>query len=106
MAFGAAPTWGVYARLDAESYADQRTAEFIHENFLPVGAHIKEHPAWFHRSDEWSWAHRVRAEEICRCRTVVWRCDHSLCRYSLRCGSNVLAGCVSIQCQPRSHHSG
>jgi hypothetical protein len=23
--------------------------EFIGENFLPVKAHIKEHPAWFHR---------------------------------------------------------
>ncbi len=39
------------ARLDAESYADQKTAEFIHENFLPVEAHIKEHPVWFHRFD-------------------------------------------------------
>jgi hypothetical protein len=24
-------------------------ADFIHRNFLPVKAHIKEHPAWFHR---------------------------------------------------------
>ena len=24
-------------------------ADFINENFLPVKAHIKEHPAWFHR---------------------------------------------------------
>jgi thioredoxin-related protein len=27
----------------------RKTTEFIHENFLPVEAHIKEHPAWFHR---------------------------------------------------------
>ena len=26
-------------------------AAFIHANFLPVEAHIKEHPAWFHRFD-------------------------------------------------------
>jgi hypothetical protein len=38
-------------RLDAESYEDQKTADFIHPNFLPVKAHIKEHPAWFHRFD-------------------------------------------------------
>jgi hypothetical protein len=37
------------ARLEAESYEDQKTAGFIHQNFLPVKAHIKEHPAWFHR---------------------------------------------------------
>ena len=29
-------------------------AAFIHANFLPVEAHIKEHPAWFHRFDA-SW---------------------------------------------------
>jgi hypothetical protein len=39
------------ARQDAESYEDQKTAEFIHENFLPLKPHIKEHPAWFHRFD-------------------------------------------------------
>jgi len=37
--------------LDAESYEDQKTAEFIGHYFLPVKAHIKEHPAWFHRLD-------------------------------------------------------
>lgn len=37
--------------MDAESYEDQKAAEFIHDNFLPVKAHIKEHPAWFHRFD-------------------------------------------------------
>ena len=26
-------------------------ANFINTNFLPVEAHIKEHPAWFHRFD-------------------------------------------------------
>ena len=26
-------------------------ANFINANFLPVEAHIKEHPAWFHRFD-------------------------------------------------------
>ena len=25
--------------------------DFIEQNFLPVKAHIKEHPAWFHRFD-------------------------------------------------------
>ena len=28
---------------------DQKTAQFIEENFLPVKAHIKEHPVWFYR---------------------------------------------------------
>src|SRR5262249_28265829 len=28
-----------------------KIAEFINNNFLPVKAHIKEHPAWFHRFD-------------------------------------------------------
>jgi hypothetical protein len=49
--FSAAPVRGACARLDAESYEDQKTAEFIRENFLPAKAHIKEHPAWFHRLD-------------------------------------------------------
>jgi uncharacterized protein YyaL (SSP411 family) len=48
--FGAAPARGACARLDAESYEDQKTAEFG-QNLLPVRAHIKEHPAWFHRFD-------------------------------------------------------
>jgi len=26
-------------------------ASFIHQNFIPVAAHIKEHPAWFKRFD-------------------------------------------------------
>jgi Thioredoxin-like domain len=39
------------ARLEAESYADATTADYINANFLPVEAHIKEHPAWFHRFD-------------------------------------------------------
>ncbi len=26
-------------------------ASFIHQNFIPVEAHIKEHPAWFKRFD-------------------------------------------------------
>jgi hypothetical protein len=47
--FSAAPARVACARLDAESYEDQKTAEFIHENFLPVKAHITAHPAWFHR---------------------------------------------------------
>jgi hypothetical protein len=29
----------------------RRQAEFIRENFLPVKAHIQEHPAWFYRFD-------------------------------------------------------
>jgi uncharacterized protein YyaL (SSP411 family) len=44
--FSAAPASGACARLDAESYEDQKTAEFIRETFLPVKAHIKEHPCW------------------------------------------------------------
>jgi hypothetical protein len=32
-----------------ESYGDQKTADFIQQNFFPVKAHIKEHPVWFHR---------------------------------------------------------
>jgi hypothetical protein len=49
--FSAAPAGGACARLDAESYEDQKTAEFIGQSFLPVKAPIKEHPAWFHRFD-------------------------------------------------------
>ena len=33
-------------------------ATFIHENFLPVEAHVKEHPAWFYRFDV-SWTPTV-----------------------------------------------
>jgi hypothetical protein len=36
---------------DAESYEDQKTAEFVRENFLPVKAHIKGHPPWFQGFD-------------------------------------------------------
>ena len=34
--FGAAPAGGACAWLDAESYEDPKTAEFMHQNFLPV----------------------------------------------------------------------
>jgi TolA-binding protein len=49
--FSAAPAWGACARLEAESYSDQETAAFINENFVRLEAHIKEHPAYFHRFD-------------------------------------------------------
>jgi hypothetical protein len=49
--FSAAPAWGACVRLEAESYADEEVATFINENFVPVEAHIKEHPAYFHRFD-------------------------------------------------------
>jgi uncharacterized protein YyaL (SSP411 family) len=49
--FSAAPAWGGCVRLEAESYADAEVSTFIHENFLPVEAHIKEHPVYFHRFD-------------------------------------------------------
>jgi TolA-binding protein len=49
--FSAAPAWGACARLEAESYSDQETATFINENFIPLEAHIKEHPKYFHRFD-------------------------------------------------------
>jgi TolA-binding protein len=49
--FSAAPAWGACARLEAESYNDEATAKFIDENFVPLEAHIKEHPAYFHRFD-------------------------------------------------------
>jgi hypothetical protein len=38
-------------KINAESYEDKKTAEFINLNFLPVKAHIKERAAWFHRFD-------------------------------------------------------
>ncbi|HWS53502.1 MAG TPA: thioredoxin fold domain-containing protein [Pyrinomonadaceae bacterium] len=37
--------------MEAESYADDETSSFINENFVPVEAHIKERPAYFHRFD-------------------------------------------------------
>ncbi|HEY3039481.1 MAG TPA: hypothetical protein VGJ66_12140 [Pyrinomonadaceae bacterium] len=37
--------------MEAESYADDEVSSFINENFIPVEAHIKAHPAWFHRFD-------------------------------------------------------
>jgi thioredoxin-related protein len=49
--FSAAPAWGACVRLEAESYADDEVSTFINENFLPVEAHIKEHPVYFHRFD-------------------------------------------------------
>jgi TolA-binding protein len=49
--FSAAPAWGGCVRLEAESYADDATSTFIHENFVPVEAHIKKHPVYFHRFD-------------------------------------------------------
>src|SRR4029079_16539585 len=47
--FSAAPAWGACARLEAESYSDQETADFINQTFVPLEAHIKEHPAYFKR---------------------------------------------------------
>jgi hypothetical protein len=47
--FSAAPAWGACARLEAESYSDEETANFINQTFVPLEAHIKEHPAWFKR---------------------------------------------------------
>jgi TolA-binding protein len=49
--FSAAPAWGACARLEAESYADTEVSSFINETFVPVEAHIKEHPVYFHRFD-------------------------------------------------------
>ncbi|HSE15415.1 MAG TPA: thioredoxin fold domain-containing protein [Pyrinomonadaceae bacterium] len=37
--------------MEAESYSDDETAAFIDANFVPLEAHIKEHPAYFHRFD-------------------------------------------------------
>ncbi|HEY3579661.1 MAG TPA: hypothetical protein VGK82_03930 [Pyrinomonadaceae bacterium] len=37
--------------MEAESYSDDATAAFIDENFVPLEAHIKERPAYFHRFD-------------------------------------------------------
>src|SRR5581483_4474368 len=47
--FSAAPARGACARLEAESYSDQEIADFINQNFVPLEAHIKEHPAYFKR---------------------------------------------------------
>src|SRR5216684_1749353 len=49
--FSAAPASCTYDRLEAESYSDQEVADFIHQSFVPLEAHIKEHPVWFHRFD-------------------------------------------------------
>ncbi|HKS27677.1 MAG TPA: thioredoxin fold domain-containing protein [Pyrinomonadaceae bacterium] len=35
--------------MEAESYEDAEVAGFINQNFVPLEAHIKEHPAYFHR---------------------------------------------------------
>ncbi|HEX8139170.1 MAG TPA: thioredoxin fold domain-containing protein [Pyrinomonadaceae bacterium] len=37
--------------MEAESYADPEISSFINEKFVAVEAHIKEHPAYFHRFD-------------------------------------------------------
>ncbi|HET6853152.1 MAG TPA: tetratricopeptide repeat protein [Pyrinomonadaceae bacterium] len=37
--------------MEAESYSDDQISAFINENFVPLEAHIKEHPAYFHRFD-------------------------------------------------------
>ncbi|HZI61569.1 MAG TPA: tetratricopeptide repeat protein [Pyrinomonadaceae bacterium] len=37
--------------MEAESYSDDDIASFINENFVPLEAHIKEHPVYFHRFD-------------------------------------------------------
>ncbi|HXC72232.1 MAG TPA: hypothetical protein VN644_19760 [Pyrinomonadaceae bacterium] len=37
--------------MEAESYDDDEVSAFINENFVPLSAHIKEHPAYFHRFD-------------------------------------------------------
>jgi hypothetical protein len=49
--FSAAPQWGGCVRLEAESYADEATAAFINDNFVPFTVNIKEHGALFHRFD-------------------------------------------------------
>lgn len=45
-------------RLEAESYGDEDVSRFVNASFVPVEAHIKEHPAWFHRFDA-SWTPTV-----------------------------------------------
>ncbi|HJU93971.1 MAG TPA: tetratricopeptide repeat protein [Pyrinomonadaceae bacterium] len=37
--------------MEAESYDDDEVSAFINENFVPLSAHIKEHPVYFHRFD-------------------------------------------------------
>ncbi|MGQ0761843.1 MAG: hypothetical protein ACT4OT_07495 [Acidobacteriota bacterium] len=37
--------------MEAEAYSDQETADFINQKFVPLEAHIKEHPAYFKRFD-------------------------------------------------------
>src|SRR5689334_6816478 len=49
--FSTAPQCSGCVRLEAESYSDQGVAAIINKNFVPVEAHIKEHPAWFKRFD-------------------------------------------------------
>ena len=46
------------ARLNAESYADDKVSRFIAANFVPVRAHLNELPSWFHRF-EVSWTPKV-----------------------------------------------
>ncbi|HEY2114949.1 MAG TPA: tetratricopeptide repeat protein [Candidatus Angelobacter sp.] len=37
--------------MEAESYADPQLSSFIDQKFVPIGVHIKENPAGFHRFD-------------------------------------------------------
>ena len=37
--------------MEAESYSDDEISSFINENFVPLEAHIKQHPVYFHRFD-------------------------------------------------------
>ncbi|HEX2269102.1 MAG TPA: tetratricopeptide repeat protein [Pyrinomonadaceae bacterium] len=37
--------------MEAESYGNDEIASFIDENFVPLAAHIKERPVYFHRFD-------------------------------------------------------
>ena len=47
--FSAAPDCGACQRLEDESYGNAGLASFIHENFVPLGVHIKENPRNFKR---------------------------------------------------------
>lgn len=47
--FSAAPAWSGCARLEAEVYPNQKVAQYISGNFVPVTIHIKEQPQTFER---------------------------------------------------------
>jgi hypothetical protein len=47
--FSAAPGWGGCVRLEAETYADDQAAQFIHGNFIPFTVNLSEHPQIFGR---------------------------------------------------------